>query len=136
MDAAALARVVDDRILDLPLISQPARLFAVEIHDTDVSLTLLWTGYARELPPTIVPPVEADAIALESTGWAAPMGDGRRASRHPKRRRMHNTTVIFGETEDVSVLRCEGSEPQVLRGVVGLVPDLMWSCWLRRPVAP
>jgi hypothetical protein len=33
------------------------------------------------------------------------------------------------------VLRCEGAEPQVLRGVVGIVPDLMLACWLRRPVA-
>jgi hypothetical protein len=135
MDAEALAWAVDDRINDLPPDRAPARLFAVEVQGPDVRLTLLWSGFARELPPDVVPPAGSDAIAIESSGWAAPMDEGR-PSRHPKRRRMHNTTVIFGDMDDVSVLRCEGSEPQVLRGVVGIVPDLLIACWLRRPVSP
>jgi len=34
--------------------------------------------------------------------------------------------------EDISVLRYEGEDPQVLRGAIGDVLDLMVACWSRR----
>ena len=87
MKPETLARVVDDRILELPPSRKPARLFAVDVHaDGELGLTLLWSGYARELPRYLRPPADAYAIALETTGWAGPMDEGR-PSLHPLRRR-------------------------------------------------
>ena len=135
MDSEALARAVDDRIIELPPGPEPARLFAVHVGRDGVRLALLWSGYARELPPTVVPPADADAIALDTAGWAAPMdGAGCWPSQHPQRRRIHHTAMVCGEMEDVSVLRCEGSPVEVLRGAIGVVAELLVGCWLRRPV--
>ena len=135
MKPETLARVVDDRILELPPSRKPARLFAVHLcDDGEVVLALLWSGYARELPMRLVPPVGAYAIALDTMGWSGPMDEGR-PSRHPLRRRIHHTGVIFGDAEDVSIVRSEDAEPQVLRGAIGFVHDLLVACWLRRPAS-
>ena len=41
--------------------------------------------------------------------------------------------MIFGDAEDVSILRSEDAEPQILRGAIGFVQDLLVACWRRRP---
>jgi hypothetical protein len=137
-EANALAREVDDRILALPEGLDPARLFGVRRRERRVVLVPFWSGVARELPPETRPPDECCAIAMESGGWSAPMDDdfpSLRPSQHPARRRMHSTVLVYGNGVDVTVLRCDDAEPQLLRGGVGLVLDLMLSCWARARAA-
>jgi hypothetical protein len=95
-------------------------------------LTLLWSGYAREIPAHLVPPAGADAIALDSSAWASPMDEGR-PSAHPLRRRVHHTAVILGDGEDVSIMRGADGHVEILRGAIGIVHDLLVACWRRRP---
>ena len=67
-------------------------------------------------------------LPVESGGWAAPLDDDAtlRPSQHPQRRRMHQTAIVYGpDGTDVSVLECVGEPLQVLRGAVGVVPELM-----------
>jgi hypothetical protein len=135
-EANALAREVDERILQLPEGLDPARLFGVRRRDGRVVLVPFWSGVARELPPETRPPDDCCAIAMESGGWSAPMDDiALRPSQHPARRRMHSTVLVYGGGIDVTVLRCDGGEPQVLRGGMGLVLERMQLCWARARAA-
>ena len=92
MNPESFARRVDDAILDQPPGREPARLFAANARGEDgVVLTLLWSGYTRELPAHLVPPASTRRrIALDSSAWASPMDEGR-PSAHPLRRRVHHT---------------------------------------------
>jgi hypothetical protein len=138
-DLDALALAVDERIRTLPAGCDPARLFGVRIRPRGVVLVPLWSGVAREIPPGLAPPADLVAIALETGGWAAPMEpDGTvatRPSRHPQRQRIHQTVIIGGAGEDVSVLRYDdrGGDPIVLRDGVGVVLELLLGVWGRRP---
>jgi hypothetical protein len=145
-DPRALALAVDERLRALPPGCDPARLFAVRLRADGFVLVPFWSGVAREIPTWVFPPRGADALALETTGWAAPMEpDGSvaaRPSRHPERRRIHHTTVLHGAGEDISVLRYEdenedepADEPVILEDAIGVVPDLLRACWSRRPAA-
>src|SRR5207237_5947980 len=108
-----------------------------------VVLELLAEGEARSLPQKVRPPSGAQAIALASGVWAAPMeeeGSSRPPSQHPERRRAHLTVVVGAEGGhdgvDVSVLRYSDGSPTVLRGGVGLLHQRLLRCWSRRPDAP
>ena len=74
---------------------------------------------ARELPWSFVPPSGLLALALESSGWAAPMDDDGdlscRPSQHPHRRRMHHTAIVAGDGIEIGVLRVADDEPQIMR---------------------
>lgn len=130
--ADALAREIDERILELPEGCDPARLFGVRARGDRFVLVPFWSGVAREMPRGLVPPDGCCAIALETGGWVAPMDDDLvRASQHPQRRRMHHTCVVYGDGIDVSVLRCDGEPVQVLRDGVGIVLELLLCCWAR-----
>jgi len=134
-EADALALVVDERVMQLPEGLDPARLFGVRKRGDKVILVPFWSGVARELPRGLTPPDDCCAIALETGGWAAPMDDTAvRASQHPARRRMHQTCVVYDDGIDVSVLRYGDEPPQVLRGGVGVVLELMLAIWARRRV--
>jgi hypothetical protein len=135
-EADALARVVDERVRQLPEGADPARMFGVRKRGDKVILVPFWSGVAREIPCGLIPPDDCCAIALETGGWAAPLDDdfSVRPSQHPSRRRMHQTCVVYGDGIDVTVLRCEHDPPEVLRGGVGLVLELLLSCWARRRV--
>lgn len=136
-DATLLALEIDERARALPWGPDPARVFAVRLRPAGVVLVPFWSGRARDLPPWITPPAGAVAIALESGGWAAPLPAsgiaGVRPSRHPRRRRVHHTCVVYGDGADVSVLRTGADPPQVLTGAVGSVLDRLVACWARRP---
>lgn len=132
-----LALAVDGRLTTMPAGCDPARLFAVLVRDDgELRLLPLWSGVARELPAWVVPPLGATAIALDAGGWAAPLDDGLgagyRPSRHPQRRRVHHTCIVYGTGEEVSVLREGDGPPQVLTGATGRVLDLLVACWDRR----
>jgi hypothetical protein len=140
-EADALARAVDERVLAIPEGCDPARLFGVRLrqqHADGFVLVPFWSGVAREVPAWLVPPDGCDAIAIESGGWAAPMddmvGDGTvmRPSQHPEAQRMHSTALVYGRGVDVTVLRVGDEPPRVMRGGVGVVPDLLRACWARR----
>jgi hypothetical protein len=132
-EANALARVVDERVLELPEGLDPARLFGVRLRDGRVVLVPFWSGAAREIPRGLRPPDGCCAIALETGGWSAPIDDEYdcRPSEHPQRRRMHSTVLVYGNGIDVTVLRYDDGEPQVLRGGVGVVLELLQACWAR-----
>jgi hypothetical protein len=134
-DFDALARAVDERVLELPDGSDPARLFGVRLRGDGFVLVPFWSGVAREMP-ALAPPDDCVAIAIECGGWAAPMEDDGsvrdRPSQHPERRRIHHTALVYGTGVDVSVLRYEDELPLVLRDGVGAVLDLMRACWARR----
>jgi hypothetical protein len=135
IDVDALALAVDERVLALPEGLDPARCFGVRLRDHGFVLVPFWSGVARELPYGLTPPDGCWAIALETAGWAAPLEDDPdavRPSAHPQRRRMHHTALVYGDGIDVGVLRCGDGAPQVMRGAVGVVPDLMLACWARR----
>ena len=137
-DPVAFALAVDERVHSLPPGCDPARLFGVRLRDPGFVLVPFWSGVAREIPDWICPPGGAAAIVLETEGWAAPMeADGSvsaRPSRHPERRRIHHTVLVHGAGADVSVLHYDDeTEPVVLEGAVGVVPDLLAACWARRP---
>ncbi len=124
-------------MLQLPGGMDPARLFGVRRRGR-VILVPFWSGVARELPGDMCPPDDCRAIAMESGGWSAPMDDVNewfRPSLHPARRRMRSTVLVYGDGIDVSVLRQGADEPQLLRGGVGLVLDLMRSCWAQARTA-
>ena len=131
-----LARAVHARIADIPMGEAPARLFGVRLRDEGFVLVPFWAGVAREIPQRLVPPDGCWGMALDTGGWAAPMDDefsGIRPSQHPDRQRMRQTAIVYGpDGTDVSVLECEERPIQVLRGAVGLVPELMRAVWARR----
>jgi hypothetical protein len=138
-EADALARAVDKRVLELPEGCDPARLFGVRLRPNDgFVLVPFWSGVAREVPYGLAPPDGCDAIAIESGGWAAPMdgtvanGTWIRPSQHPEAQRMHSTALVYGSGVDVTVLRVGDEPPRVMRGGVGVVPDLLRACWARR----
>jgi hypothetical protein len=134
-EADALARVVDIRVLQLADGLDPARAFGVRRRGDHVVLVPFWSGVARDMPRDLTPPDDCCAIALETGGWAAPMDEGWEhtpPSLHPSRRRMHQTVLVYGDGVDVSVLRYDDEPPQVLRGGVGVVLELMLACWARR----
>ena len=137
-DPVTLARAVDERVCCLPEGCDPARLFGVRMRADDFVLLPFWSGVAREIPDWLYPPPGVDAIALETGGWMAPMAESEdetlRPSTHPERQRIHQTVLIHGDGEDVSVLRYvdRDDEPVVLEGAVGAVADLLVSCWARR----
>jgi hypothetical protein len=140
VDATAFALAVDERVRSLPPGCDPARLFGVRMREDGFVLVPFWSGIAREIPEWICPPRGVVAIALDTGGWAAPMEDdgsvAERPSRHPERRRIHHTALVYGAAADVSVLLYEGAtEPMVLEGAVGFVADLLLECWARRPAA-
>jgi hypothetical protein len=142
-DFDALARAVDERLLALPPGLDPARMFGLRCRPDGFVLVPFWSGVAREIPARLVPPDGCDALALETTGWAAPLegevddrgyvGAGYvRPSQHPQRRRVHHTLLVYGAAgTDVSILRYGDDEPQVLRGGVGAVLDSVRECWAR-----
>jgi hypothetical protein len=131
-----LARDVHARIAAFPPGVDPARCFGVRVRaDGGFALVPFWSGVARELPTQLRPPDGCWGIALDSGGWAAPMDDDAtlRPSQHPRRKRMYQTAIVYGpDATDVTVLEVEGDEEQVLRGAVGLVPELMRAVWSRR----
>jgi len=133
----ALARAVDLRVLELPEGCDPARMFGVRKRGSDFVLVPFWSGVGREMPIGITPPDGCCAIAFESGGWAAPLDDDVgvtiRPSQHPARRRMHSTTVMYGEGgADITIVRCADEPPQVMRDGVGVIPELMRACWESR----
>ncbi len=132
--ADALARAVDERVMQFPEGADPARLFGVRMRGDKVILVPFWSGVAREVPCALTPPDDCCAIALDTGGWAAPLDDCEyvRPSQHPAARRMHQTCLVYGNGVDVTVLRYEDEQPQVLRGGVGVVLELMLACWARR----
>jgi hypothetical protein len=139
-DLDALARAVDERVLALPEGCDPARVFGVRLRPRGVMLVPLWSGVAREIPSWLVPPPDVVAVALTTRGWAAPMEDDGsvacRPSEHPQRRRIHQTVVVGGDGDDVSVLRYEddpAAEPLLLHEAMGVVHARLVACWLRRP---
>ena len=132
-----LARAVHARIAEFPPGQDAARCFGIRLHDHDPGFVLVpfWSGVARDLPMRLAPPDGCWGIALDSGGWAAPLDDDAtlRPSRHPARRRMHQTAIVYGaDGTDIAVLEIEGEDPQVLRGAVGVVPELMRAVWSRR----
>jgi hypothetical protein len=134
-DIEVLARLVDERIGALPEGLDPARLFGVRLRDEGFVLVPFWSGVAREIPYALRPPDGCVAIALDTGGWSAPLDDCdiMRPSEHPSRRRIHTTTLIHGDGEDVTVLTYDGdSNLQVMRGGVGVVPERMRAVWSRR----
>ena len=135
-DIDELARAVHARIARFPLGQDPARAFGIRLRDDNgFALVPFWSGVARELPARLTPPDGCWGIAVESGGWAAPLDDDAtlRPSQHPQRQRMHQTAIVYGpDGTDVSVLECVGEPLQVLRGAVGVVPELMRACWARR----
>jgi hypothetical protein len=140
LDLESLALAVDARVLALPEGVDPARLFGVRLRPRGVMLVPLWSGVARELPPWLSPPTEVLAIALATRGWAAPLDDDGgmtvRPSEHPERRRIHQTAIVTGDGDDISVLRYDDEiAPVILRGAVGAVHELLVACWARRPNA-
>jgi hypothetical protein len=142
-DPTEFVRTVDGRLSTLSPGCDPARLFAVRLRRARADgfvLVPFWSGVAREIPDWVCPPSGAAAIALETSGWAAPLNDDGsvpvRPSRHPERRRVRHTTLIHGAGHDISVLRYDDeAEPVVLEGAVGVVVDLLRACWARRPAA-
>lgn len=138
MDGEALVRAVEDQGRVPKSDRVPARLYGVTAGGDagPVRLVELARGHAREIPGRVDPPAGLAGIALISTGWAAPMeADGTvstRPSRHPARRHVQITVLITGDGEDISLLRCEGDEPEVLRGGVGVVHERLLQCWRRR----
>lgn len=131
MDFNALLVALDEHIRSIPGDPAPAELFAVRVIAGEVSACYLWSGVARELPGSVVPPAGCVGIALSTSGWSAPMNEGR-ASLHPQRRRVRSLTLITGAGQDYTRLESEGEEPQFLSGAVGPVPDLLVGCWSRR----
>jgi len=132
-----LALAVDERVLALDPCPDPARLFGIRLRGDGFSLVPFWSGAAREIPVWLAPPDGCVGIVLDSAGWAAPLdADGSvtlRPSQHPRRRRMHQTCVVHGDDgTDVTVLRQDGDPPQVMRGGIGFVLDLMRACWANR----
>jgi hypothetical protein len=140
VDLDLLALLVDDRVLGLPIGCDPARLFGVRLRDDGVALVPFWSGIARGIPHRLVPPDGCVGIALESCGWAAPLDETVspiRPSQHRERRRMHQTALVYGPIgADVTILRVEDDPPQVMRGAVGAVVDLLRSCWANRRPEP
>jgi hypothetical protein len=68
-------------------------------------------------------------------GWAAPLDECdefRPPSQHPERRRIHATTLVYGDGADITVMRTADQEPQLLRGAIGEVNDRLQSCWSAR----
>ena len=135
-DFDALALAVDARVQHLGEGCDPARLFGVRLRGDDFMLVPFWSGVAREIHYGLNPPDDCVAIALDTSGWAAPMNDDGtvdgRPSQHPLRRRIRHTALVYGAGVDVSVLTYEGEEPQVLRDGVGVVVERMRACWARR----
>ena len=134
-DFDALALAVDERVLALAPGLDPARLFGVRLRPGGFVLVPCWSGVARELPAYARPPDGSTAIALETSGWAAPLDDcaaGVRPSEHPQRRRVHQTILVYGDDCDVAVLRYAAEAPQVVRGGRGAVFDRLVACWSRR----
>lgn len=141
-DLVALAHAVDDRVRALPPGCDPARLFGVRRRLDGFVLVPFWSGVARGIPPSLAPPKGCTAIALETSGWAAPHDDDvtvpTRPSEHPDRWRIHATTVVADDGDAVTVLRDEDARdapPTVLHGGVGTVPNRLRACWARRPDA-
>jgi len=135
-DFDALVRAVDERMLALGEWCDPARLFGVRMRDDGFVLVPFWSGVAREIPYALRPPDGCAAIALETAGWAASLdtiAEFGRPSLCPDRRRIHTTTLVYGDAGiDVTVLTADGDAPQLLRGGVGVVPERLRAVWARR----
>ena len=134
-DFDALARAVDERVLELPDGCDPARCFGVRMRGNGFVLVPFWSGVARELRHGLTPPDGCVAIALETSGWAAPLDEcdeWRPPSRHPERRRIHATTLVYGDGDDITVMRTEDGLPELMRGGIGEVADRLQSCWAAR----
>jgi hypothetical protein len=138
-DAVTLARAVDERVCCLPPGCDPARLFGVRLKPENFVLIPFWSGVAREIPEWVSPPPGVAAIALDTTGWAAPLAEdgevGVTPSRHPERQRIHQTVLVHGAGRNLSVLRYLDDLDQpvvVLEQAVGAVPELLARCWDRR----
>jgi hypothetical protein len=131
-----LARAVHARVAEIPMTEEPSRFFGIRVRGDGFVLVPFWAGVAREIPRWLAPPDGCWGVALAGGGWAAPMDDelsGIRPSQHPQRWRMRHTAIVYGpDGTDVSVLECEDQPIQVLRGAVGLIPELMRACWARR----
>lgn len=141
MDQETLLRAVEEQAGVGRVERLPARLYGVLTGDDDgpVRLLELARGHARELPLRVDPPGGLAGLALISSAWAAPFdaaGTVTRPSRHPARRHVHITVLLTGDGDDISLLRCDGAEPEVLRDGVGIVHERLLQCWRRRPDAP
>jgi hypothetical protein len=134
-DFDGLARAVDERVLELPIGCDPARCFGVRLRGDGFVLVPFWSGVAREMRFGVMPPDRCVAIAMETCGWAAPLDECdelRRPSTHPQRRRIHATTLVYGDGADITVMRTEDGPPECMRGGVGVVPELLRACWAAR----
>jgi hypothetical protein len=141
-EPTSFALAIDARVRALPEGLDPARLFGVRLRAAapgDFVLVPFWSGVAREIPAWLCPPRDVVAIALDTSGWAAPLdaiAAHGRPSRHPQRRRIRHTAIVYGAGQDISVLRYDDdAEPRVLDGAVGVVYELLVACWARRPAA-
>jgi len=136
-DVETFALAVDARVREFEWGVDPARLFGVRIRRGQIVLVPFWSGVAREIPRWLAPPDECVALALDTSGWAAPMDDdpdAPRPSQHPERRRIHHTALVYGDNADdeIGVLTYDDGIPKVMKGAVGDVPVLMFACWNRR----
>jgi hypothetical protein len=134
-DFDGLARAVDERVLELPLGCDPARCFGVRLRGDSFVLVPFWSGVAREMRVGTTPPDDCVAIALETSGWAAPLDECdelRPPSLHPQRRRVHATTLVYGDGDDITVMRTEDGPAELMRGGVGVVAELLRACWSAR----
>jgi hypothetical protein len=116
-------------------------LLAIVDSGEDLAFHLYGPVSHEELADWVVPPEGCRALVLRCGGWMSPAAEGAtdrvpehlRPSRHPDRRRIHNTTLIGNDFEIVSVLRVAGNERQTLTGEChGRVPEALRACWSRR----
>lgn len=136
MDLDALALAVDERIHRPAATRDDACLYGVRLCGDGFALEVLARGEARLLPQNVRPPAGLAAIALSTGAWAAPMDeDGsieRRPSRHPRRWRVHVTTVVAQDGADRSVIRAGDGVPMLVSDGYGLVNQRLIRCWARR----
>ena len=137
-DFDELARAVDERLLELPVGCDPARCFGVRLRANGFVLVPFWSGVARDMRYGLTPPDSCVAIALETAGWAAPLDECDELmppSVHPHRSRIHATTLVYGAGDDITVMRTEDGPPELMRGGVGVVAQLLRACWAARRTA-
>lgn len=148
-DLRDLARAVDVLVGVDPSDRADAVLYAVSLRPGALPhLHVLVAGPARGLARRIRPPAGLAAVALVTSGWAAPLGeadalDAPVPSLHPARRRVAVTALVGSElgpglpgTTAWSCLRVAGESPKLVAGGLGVIHEQLIRCWERRRDAP